>query len=82
MHWTRTLSQDSCSLMSQCITPTFCPFFCLAHIVIRPVQSDEENAKNAKIQVNLCPIFVLVLDFFLCVFFFFFGGGGGLTRGS
>ena len=43
-------------VMSQCIMPTFSPYFCLAHIFNRPVQSDEENSKNAKIQGNLCPI--------------------------
>ena len=32
VHLTRTLSQDFCSLMCQCIIPTFSPYFCLAHI--------------------------------------------------
>ena len=63
-------------VMSQCITPTFSPYLCLAHIFKRPVQSDKENAENAKIQGNLCPIFFLVLDFV------FLWGGEGLTRGS
>ena len=59
--------------------PTFSPYFCLAHIFNRPVQSDEENAKNAKIQGNLCPIFFLVLEcFFVCVWG---GGGGGVDQG-
>ena len=53
-------------VMSQCIMPTFSPYFCLAHIFNRPVQSDEENSKNAKIQGNLCPIFFLVLDLVVC----------------
>ena len=32
VHWTRTLSQDSCSHMDQCTPPTFPPYFCLAPI--------------------------------------------------
>ena len=57
-------------IMSQCITPTFSPYFCLAHIFNRPVQSDEENAKNGKTQGKPMPNFFLALDFI--VFWGFF----------
>ena len=56
-------------VMSQCITPTFSRYFCLPHIFNRPVQSDEEKCKKAKIQGNLCPIFLSVgLRCFGCFF--------------
>ena len=45
VYWTCTLSQDSCSLMSQCITPTFSPYFCLAHIFKQACVMCKENAK-------------------------------------
>ena len=63
-------------VMSQCITPTFSPYFCLAHIFNRPVQSDEENAK---IQGTYAQFFLSVG---LSCFFLGGGGVGGLTRGS
>ena len=70
VHWTRTLSQDSCSRNEPMHHAHVFPFHSvLPHIFNRPVQSDEENAK---IQGNLCPVF-------RC---WWGGGGGGLTRGS
>ena len=71
VHWMgHLLVKTLVVIMSQCITPTFSPYFCLAHIFNRPVQCDEENVKNTG---EPMPNFFLVLDF---VFVFFFGGGG------
>ena len=55
----RTLSQDFVVIMSQCTTPTFSPYFCLAHIF---KQACVMWRRKCKIQGNLCPFFFLVLD--------------------
>ena len=67
VHWTRTLSQDSCSRNEPMHYAHLFPLLLFAYIYNRSVQSDEENAK---IQGNLCPIFFLVLDFLVFVLFF------------
>ena len=66
VHWTRTLSQDSGSLMSQCITPTFPPYFCLALTLNRPVKC----AKDMQNTGEPMPKFFLVLDFKVQLFFY------------
>ena len=70
VHWTRTLSHALVVVMSQCITPTFSLYFCLAHILNRPVQSDEEMPKMQKYRGTYA-------QFFLSVGLFFFVCGGG-----
>ena len=63
MHWTLTLSQNSCSLFEP-MYPTHlsplllsCPYLFIG--LGNWVGGDEENVK---LQGNLCPIFFFVLD--------------------
>ena len=67
VHWTQTLSQDSCSLYEP-MHPTHlsplllsCPY----------LKKGLCNRKKCRLQGNLCPIFFLMLDlvFFLSTFF-------------
>ena len=59
VHWTRTLSQDSCSRNEPMHHAHLFPLLlsCPISLTGLTVQSDEEMPKNAKIQGNLCPIF-------------------------
>ena len=60
-------------VMSQCTTPTFSPYFCLAHIF---KQACVMLRRKCKIQGNLCPIFSL------CWTWLFWTRGSCLDQGS
>ena len=66
MHWTRTLSQDSCSRNEPMHHSHLSPYFCLAHIFKQAGVIDEKNAKYRGTYAQ----------FFLSVGFLFY-----LTRG-
>ena len=76
VHWTLTLSQDSCSLYEPMHPPTFPPYFCLAHIFKKAWVNRNGVTKKMQIIGEPMPIFFVMLDLVFLSTFLTWGSAG------